>query len=85
MHKKDPHTKIIVCGGFMLKRILIALLRIYQKTPIFAWSNCRFFPSCSEYAVGALRKHSVPYAFYLIVKRLCKCAPWHPGGEDQVP
>lgn len=69
----------------MLKKFLIAGLRLYQKIPIFAWSNCRFFPSCSEYAIGALRKHNILYALYLIIKRICKCAPWHMGGEDSVP
>lgn len=46
---------------------------------------CRFTPTCSEYAVTALRERGVVVGLALTVIRLAKCAPWHPGGWDPVP
>jgi putative membrane protein insertion efficiency factor len=47
--------------------------------------TCRFTPTCSEYAVTALREHGVVRGSFLATVRLAKCAPWHPGGWDPVP
>lgn len=46
---------------------------------------CRFFPSCSSYALDALNKHTWPWALWLIVRRVVCCNPIHPGGYDPVP
>ncbi|WP_159840978.1 membrane protein insertion efficiency factor YidD [Nocardia sp. CY41] len=46
---------------------------------------CRFTPTCSEYAVTALRTRGLFIGLVLTVVRLAKCAPWHPGGWDPVP
>ncbi|MFE7798589.1 membrane protein insertion efficiency factor YidD [Nocardia sp. NPDC057440] len=46
---------------------------------------CRFTPTCSEYAVTALRTRGLFVGLVLTVVRLAKCAPWHPGGWDPVP
>ncbi|OGQ25257.1 MAG: membrane protein insertion efficiency factor YidD [Deltaproteobacteria bacterium RBG_16_71_12] len=46
---------------------------------------CRFFPSCSDYALQALEKHGAARGSWLAVRRVCRCHPWHPGGVDQVP
>ncbi|MFR9753332.1 membrane protein insertion efficiency factor YidD [Nocardia sp. 004] len=46
---------------------------------------CRFTPTCSEYAVTALRTRGLLVGLVLAVVRLAKCAPWHPGGWDPVP
>lgn len=69
-----------------LARVLIAPIRFYQRwiSPGFP-STCRFYPSCSSYAVTALQVHGVPRGGYLAVRRLLKCHPWHPGGHDPVP
>lgn len=69
-----------------VSQILIFLCQGYQK----AWSavmppRCRFYPTCSQYAIEALRTHTVPYAVWLIVKRLVKCQPCCRGGYDPVP
>jgi len=68
------------------KYALIGLVLLYQYclSP-FLGQRCRFYPSCSQYAVTALRKHGMIRAFFLIGKRLLCCHPWHPGGNDPVP
>ncbi|MBV9314208.1 MAG: membrane protein insertion efficiency factor YidD [Pseudonocardia sp.] len=65
---------------------LILFVRCYQRwvSPGLA-PCCRFYPSCSEYAVEALRLHGLLRGTALSVWRLVRCAPWHPGGVDPVP
>ncbi|GAA4906325.1 hypothetical protein EV188_103519 [Actinomycetospora succinea] len=67
-------------------RALVSVLRFYQRwiSPMFP-PSCRFHPSCSAYAVGALRTHGVVIGTGLTLVRVAKCAPWHPGGLDPVP
>ncbi len=62
------------------------LIRLYQLTisPLIG-PCCRFYPSCSEYALEALEVHGTFKGIYLTIKRLLKCHPWHPGGCDFVP
>ncbi|MGE3295781.1 MAG: membrane protein insertion efficiency factor YidD [Porticoccaceae bacterium] len=69
----------------MCARVLIALIRCYQwlLSPILG-ANCRFYPTCSAYAVEALQLHGVSHGLWLGVRRICKCHPWHPGGYDPV-
>ena len=66
--------------------ILIFLIRIYQKTlsPLLP-ECCRFYPSCSHYAVEALRIHGFMRGFVLMVWRVLRCNPWCRGGYDPVP
>lgn len=47
--------------------------------------RCRFYPSCSVYALEALEQHSLGYALWLIIKRLGRCQPWGGSGYDPVP
>jgi putative membrane protein insertion efficiency factor len=69
-----------------MKRLLIALLRTYQYAiSPFLGRRCRYYPSCSEYAVEAVEKHGAIKGGWLGVKRVCRCHPWHPGGYDPVP
>jgi uncharacterized protein len=51
----------------------------------FLGRNCRFFPSCSDYANEALSRHGAARGSWLAVKRISRCHPWHPGGFDPVP
>ena len=64
----------------------IRMIRGYQLfiSPLLG-HNCRFYPSCSQYAIEALTTHGFMKGTLLAVKRICKCAPWHPGGYDPVP
>jgi len=66
--------------------LLIGLVRGYQLvvSPLLG-QTCRFYPSCSAYAVGALREHGALRGTWLTVRRLARCHPWNPGGVDPVP
>ena len=65
---------------------LILLIKIYQKfiSPLYP-PCCRFQPTCSHYAVEALRTHGLIRGLVLGVRRILRCHPWHPGGYDPVP
>jgi len=69
-----------------MKKLLLILLRGYQLciSP-FLGQNCRFYPSCSEYAAEAIREHGALKGSGLTAVRLCKCHPFHAGGVDPVP
>lgn len=69
-----------------MKTPLLLLLRAYKLgiSP-FLGQNCRFYPSCSDYAAEAVRLHGALKGSLLAGKRLCKCHPWHVGGLDPVP
>jgi putative membrane protein insertion efficiency factor len=68
------------------KHVLLALLRGYQLgiSPLLG-PSCRFYPSCSEYAIQAIRRHGVGRGLRLTAARLLRCHPFHPGGFDPVP
>lgn len=65
--------------------ILSLTIKSYQWciSPLLG-KSCRFYPSCSEYALQALRVYGCK-GIWLTIKRLLKCGPWHPGGIDFVP
>jgi len=65
---------------------LVLLVRAYQwlVSPLLPRA-CRFYPSCSAYAVGALERHGALKGSWLAARRLARCHPWHPGGVDPVP
>jgi putative membrane protein insertion efficiency factor len=69
-----------------MKSLLLLLLRGYKLvlSPMLG-QNCRFYPTCSEYATQAIREYGAGKGSLLAGKRLCKCHPWHPGGVDIVP
>jgi putative membrane protein insertion efficiency factor len=69
-----------------MKTLLSLLLRAYQVvlSPLMG-PRCRFYPSCSNYAIEALRIHGAGRGSWLAARRICRCHPWHPGGFDPVP
>ena len=69
-----------------MKPVLLLLLRAYKLgiSPLLG-QNCRFYPSCSDYAAQAVDLHGAARGSLLAARRLCKCHPWHPGGLDPVP
>jgi putative membrane protein insertion efficiency factor len=69
-----------------LKSVLLSLLAVYRYaiSPLLG-SNCRFMPSCSEYAVEAIKRHGSLRGSLLSMRRVMRCHPWNPGGHDPVP
>jgi uncharacterized protein len=69
-----------------MKRVLLALISGYRLllSPLLG-ASCRFYPTCSTYAVEAIETHGAARGTWLGVKRILKCHPWHPGGVDPVP
>jgi putative membrane protein insertion efficiency factor len=65
---------------------LLILIRGYQLiiSPLLG-SNCRFMPTCSEYAMESLRSHGLIKGSYLTIKRIGKCHPWGSHGYDPIP
>jgi len=68
-----------------MKKAVIKVIRIYQLvlSPTLG-GNCRFQPTCSQYAIDALNEHGIFKGVFLSVKRIAKCHPFHPGGFDPV-
>ena len=69
-----------------MSRLFIALIRMYQYvlSPMFG-QRCKYYPSCSNYAVGALREHGAVRGIGLASWRLLRCNPFSYGGYDPVP
>ncbi|MGR9071538.1 MAG: membrane protein insertion efficiency factor YidD [Gammaproteobacteria bacterium] len=69
-----------------MRIVLIEIIKFYKFfiSPLLG-NRCRFYPSCSSYAIDALRLHGVFVGVYLTIKRLLRCHPFHEGGIDPVP
>ena len=69
-----------------MNRLLILLIRGYQKilSPLLG-KNCRYYPTCSQYAIEALEVHGTFKGSWLALKRICRCNPWGGQGPDPVP
>lgn len=70
----------------LLRSVAIQIVRTYQLT-LSPWLGgaCRFYPSCSRYALDAFSVHSFGQATRLVTSRLCRCHPWGGEGFDPVP
>ncbi|MGE5686187.1 MAG: membrane protein insertion efficiency factor YidD [Gemmatimonadota bacterium] len=68
------------------RRGLVVLIRAYQLVISPALPPaCRFTPTCSQYALEAIRRHGALRGSWLAVRRLARCHPFNPGGFDAVP
>lgn len=65
--------------------LLVALVRLYRATAVMRGPRCRFHPTCSSYALQAIRLHGGLRGGWLAVRRVGRCNPWNPGGVDHVP
>lgn len=64
---------------------IITLIKFYQISFRFLFPpSCRFYPSCSEYSISALKKYGFLKGGWLVVKRIIRCNPFNPGGYDPV-
>lgn len=70
----------------MVARLFLILIRGYQRgiSPLLP-PSCRFTPTCSQYALDAVRRHGALRGAWLGLRRLARCHPWHAGGYDPVP
>lgn len=70
----------------MVRRLFIFIVRAYRLL-LSPWlgAGCRFEPTCSVYALGALQNHGAAAGSYLVLSRLVRCQPWCAGGHDPVP
>jgi len=72
--------------GALMRHVLIFLVRVYQVglSPLLP-SSCRYYPTCSAYAIEALRRHGALQGGWFAVRRIARCHPFRPGGFDPVP
>ena len=68
-----------------LQRALLRAIRFYQEAREGRPSPCRFWPSCSHYAVDAIETHGSARGLWLTIRRLSRCRPFGPSGVDPVP
>ena len=69
-----------------VRQAVLGAIRFYSRaiSPALP-ARCRFYPTCSAYAAEAIERHGAARGTWLALRRLVKCAPWHPGGVDLVP
>ncbi|MCQ2573887.1 MAG: membrane protein insertion efficiency factor YidD [Treponema sp.] len=69
-----------------MSKIFILLIRFYQIciSPLFP-PSCRYTPTCSAYALEAIKKYGPVKGLYLAIRRILRCNPFHEGGYDPVP
>lgn len=81
-----PFSRLLNPFSRLLVAILVVPIRFYQRfiSPLTP-PSCRFTPTCSQYALEALRKHGPLRGLYLAVRRILRCHPWGGSGYDPVP
>lgn len=79
-------ASLLSLGSTILIHLMLCLIKAYQLiSRFFLPPCCRFYPSCSHYAIESLREFGVIKGGWLTIKRLLKCHPLHSGGSDPVP
>lgn len=70
--------------SMIMKRVLIGLIKIYQKIPGPWHYSCRHLPTCSQYGIDAINEYGSIKGSILTIKRILKCNPWGTSGYDPV-
>jgi putative membrane protein insertion efficiency factor len=83
---EGPLMKLVRIVRRLPRTVLVLLVRGYQVSisPLLP-SSCRYFPSCSAYAIQALERHGALKGSWLAARRILRCHPFTPGGYDPVP
>ena len=69
-----------------MRRLAQLFIRAYQLVVSpFLGNHCRFYPSCSQYAIDAIGRFGLLRGGFMALRRLSRCHPWHAGGIDPVP
>ncbi len=70
----------------MFKKLIIGIIKFYMRylSPLKRTPTCRFYPTCSQYALEAVTKYGALKGTSLAIARILKCHPFHPGGYDPV-
>lgn len=69
-----------------MKKILIKIIKLYQTLPLHSHTCCRFYPTCSNYAIEAINTHGAFFGTILTIKRILRCNPFNKkSGIDLVP
>ncbi len=69
----------------MVKRLLIKLVKLYQRMPLKSHNKCRFIPTCSNYSIMVLEEFGAIKGSWLTIKRIIRCNPFNKGGIDLPP
>jgi len=69
----------------IVARALMVPVRAWRLLSVHLPPRCRFYPSCSQYALEALATHGATRGSWLAIRRVSRCHPWHDGGLDPVP
>jgi len=75
----------LIRSEYLIKRFAIIIIKFYKRviSPLKG-RTCRFYPSCSQYAIDAIEKYGVVKGIYLSAKRILRCHPFCDGGYDPV-
>ncbi len=68
-----------------MKKVIISIIKFYQRLPLSSHKLCRFYPTCSSYMIDAINKFGTVKGLYLGIKRILRCNPFGGSGYDPVP
>jgi uncharacterized protein len=81
----EEHSSEQMRASSRTARVLVRLIALYQRLREGRVAPCRFYPSCSRYALEALERHGAVKGSWLAVRRVLRCRPFGPHGIDLVP